>query len=166
MRKRTVAVLLAPLLWPAIGLWMAGGPAEAWAIYRLDGVHLPLPQPIMSTVYPAAFTHAAFVAVNAGDSADSVRARLGDPVRKCVVWGHGRSACFEPKDGDWRSVYAYGVDVPTGTTLAALPAGWPATLHERWHYSAQEHDLASWRMRSVTLRAGRVESRFAGIWWD
>jgi hypothetical protein len=167
MWKRIVAVLLVPPLGlAAVTVWVLGGPREAWATLQLDGTQFFLPPLGMQTVYPPTFSQTAFLSVQVGDSVESVRARLGEPLSKAWVFDKDRFVWLAPNGADWVSTYAWGVDAPDGTPLATIRERFPPPLSEEWVYSTSDSQDSHMRQRKVYLRDGRVSARLSGVWYD
>jgi hypothetical protein len=153
----------------SLACWGLGGPAEAYAVARIDGLEaIPL-FPMIGTCYPSGFTHAKYRRVSPGDAADSVRARLGEPLS--ILWSlddevMGKFVWFEFVEGEWRSTYSHSLNVADGTAMSALVAIRPQVVGEMWTYSRSCVRDDSRRVRAVSFRRGRVERLASGIYYD
>jgi hypothetical protein len=166
-KKLAVRLVAGCALFVALAVWVLGGPTEAWATWTLDGAGVIAIAPTgMSTCYPPKFSQVGFVGVKPGDSADSVRSRLGEPL--AILWSFDdrRFVWFEPRDGGWVTSYAHDLDVPKGTSMAAVRGRWPSHASESWEFSRSCAPDSSRRMRSVSFENGRVTGRHAGVWYD
>lgn len=166
--KRLARRLLAGVaLFVVLAVWVLGGPAEAWATWKLDGASvIAIPLPGISTCYSPRFSQVGFLSVQPGDSLESVRSRLGEPLAISWSFGGGRFVWFEPKGGEWIASYAHDVDVANGTSMAAARERWSSYASESWTYSRSCARDSSRRMRSVSFEQGRVTGRYAGVWYD
>ena len=120
----------------------------------------------MRTCYPATFSQSKFVSVKPGDSLESVRSRLGEPLAVLWSFGERRFVWFEAKYGDWVTSFAHDLDVANGTPMAAVREKWPLHESQSWECSRSCARDASRRMRSVSFENGRVTGRYAGVWYD
>lgn len=180
MRRLAKVVAIAGAIFAAIvGLtvWTLGGPAEAYAIARIDRFEVVALFPI-GTCYPPGFANTEYRQVSNGDTPDAVRARLGEPFE--ILWSlddemWGKYLWFERVDGQWRSSNAHELlDVPRGTPMSSLTALRGDVVGEWWRYSGScvpddsMHIVPddSMRMRWVSFRRGRVDRRGSGIYYD
>jgi hypothetical protein len=167
LRLSTIVVSCAAVVAGLICL-IFGGPAEAYAVARIDGFQI-VPLPFVSTCYPPGFTHAKYRQVANGDTPDAVRARLGDPLT--ILWSlddefMGQFVWFEPVDGQWRSTYAHEMGVPNGTPMSALAALRAGVVGEVWRYSRSCERDSSLRLRWIAFSHGRMNGRGWGIYYD
>jgi hypothetical protein len=150
-------------------VWGLGGPAEAYAIARIDGFQVVPIFPIYGTCYPPGFTSTKYRQVSNGDTPDAVRGLLGDPLS--IMWSlddevMGKYLWFEPVGSQWRSSYAHELDVPKGTPMSSLAALRGDVVGETWSYSRSCIRDDSRRVRWVSFRHGRVDGLASGIYYD
>ena len=149
-------------------VWALGGPTEAWAIVHLDrGAAVPLTPLGLRTCYAPRFTHAGFLAVRPGDSMETVRAKIGQPLR--IVWSHrsdGRLVEFELQGKRYVVSGASGIDLAAGASMASVDPARHGLLDVRWMYSRQCAYIDSNRVRIVSFDAGRVTERHSGVYYD
>jgi hypothetical protein len=154
----------------AVQLAWSHGPLEAYAIARLDGAELvPLPLPPIETCCPAGFTNANYLRVAPGDTADDVRARLGEPLQ--IFWALDEgflppSVWFEARGGSWVASYASKIEVAEGTPMSTLATLRNRVVVEVWTYSRSCAPDSSRRVRDVTFEGGRVVHRSSGVYHD
>jgi hypothetical protein len=150
--------------------WSLGGPAEAYAIARLDGWDFIPLMPMYGTCYPPGFTNQRYREVSGGDTSDAVRSRLGEPLQ--ILWvlddrPMGKFVWFEPDAGGrWRSTFVHELDIPNGTPMSTVSAFHSQIVEEEWIYSRSCLPDDSKRIRRVSFRAGRVSGRGSGIYYD
>jgi hypothetical protein len=163
-----LAVVGAGLFGTAV-VWALGGPTEAWAIVRLDRAGaVPLTPLGLRTCYAPGFTHAGFLAVKPGDSMDTVRAMVGQPLE--IVWSDRsdrRSVVFELQ-GERYVVQSrtYGMDVATGASMESVDPARRGLREVQWRYSRQCTYIDSNRVRILSFDAGRVTERHSGVYYD
>jgi hypothetical protein len=161
-----VVTLAAGVLLAAF-MWAFGTPSELWAVVRLDGVHA-VPWMPMETCYATRFTHAAFRRIRIGESADEVRAALGEPLTMTWLVGppSGGVVGFRRDGVRWVTSRTLDIQAFAGTPMESLDTLRPHITSEHWSYARSCVPDDSRRSRTVSFAGGRLTSLSAGVYYD